>query len=116
MPSSSTFATRTIGDCLMIGFAAAVSLIAAIALQTRPSGDAIEQVAVVFAPWIDGAEAMRRSVNAGARFVRFGGADFLVVVKPENEAFRSNVHASGALMLVDPRWAGACRPEKTVRS
>lgn len=113
--SSRTPLTRTLLDCLLIGSVAAASLIAAVTLTARAPGGT-EPVAVLFAPWIDGAEAMSRAVSAGARFVRFGGAGFLVVVSPEDESFRSNVHANGALMLVDPRWVGGCVTGQAVRS
>ena len=40
-------------------------------------------VAAVYAPWTAANETMVRAVEAGARFVRFGGFQFIAVVMPE---------------------------------
>lgn len=108
------FPTRNsrIFDFSIVGTFAVVGLIAAgsIASAARPNDDV---VGVVFAPWTDNAAALTGAVSAGARFVRFGGAGFVVVVSPESDEFRDRARQNGALAFVDPKFAGACIGEGT---
>ena len=65
-------------------------------------------VAVIYSPWTTAAQTMIRSVAAGARFVRFGGFDFIAVVMPERPDYVERAFAGSALLAVDPRVIAAC--------
>jgi hypothetical protein len=71
-------------------------------------------VAVVYPPWTSAAAAIDRAVGAGARFVRFGGFDFIVVVMPEQPGYLDRVLAGSALLAVDPQILAACLPAALV--
>ena len=64
--------------------------------------------AVVFAPWTAPATAMVSAVEAGARFVRFGGFGFVAVVAPDDRNYTARAMASGAWLVVDPQLLAAC--------
>jgi len=64
--------------------------------------------AVVFAPWTAPEAAMATAVEAGARFVRFGGYGFIAVVAPDNRNYTARAMASGAWLVVDPQLLAAC--------
>jgi hypothetical protein len=64
--------------------------------------------AVVFAPWTAPETAMVSAVEAGARFVRFGGYGFIAVVAPEDRNYTARAMASGAWLVVDPQLLAAC--------
>jgi hypothetical protein len=70
-------------------------------------------VAVVYAPWTTANETLTRAVRAGARFVRFGGFDFIAVVMPEDSDYVQRVLADSALLVVDPRLLAACFPSQS---
>ncbi|MPZ37708.1 MAG: hypothetical protein GEU95_06540 [Rhizobiales bacterium] len=87
-----------------------VFAIARIGLEPRnPSG----AVGVVFAPWVDARAAFIRAVEAGGRFVRYGGPSFIVVVQPDGPDYARKVKDAGALLLVDPQVLAACFPWTT---
>jgi hypothetical protein len=65
-------------------------------------------VAVIFTPWTAADAALARAVEAGGRFVRYGGYPFIVVVVPETPDYPSRVHSAGALFVVDPGALAAC--------
>ena len=88
--------------CLSIGTLYAT---ARVALTPR---DPAQGVAVVFAPWTAPEAALERTVEAGGRFVRFGGATFVAVAMPDDADFASRVLAAGAWLVVDPRSIAAC--------
>jgi hypothetical protein len=67
-------------------------------------------VAVIYAPWTTADQTMIRAVNAGARFVRFGGFHFIAVVVPEQPDYVSRVLAGSALLAVDPQVLAGCLP------
>jgi hypothetical protein len=67
-------------------------------------------VAVIYAPWTTPDQTMTRAVNAGARFVRFGGFDFIAVVKPENPEYLKRVLSGPAILVVDPQILAGCLP------
>jgi hypothetical protein len=81
--------------------------IARIGLEPR---DPSRAVGVIFAPWTDADAAFTRAVEAGGRFVRFGGPSFVVVVEPDDADYARRVKEAGALLLVDPRVVAACFP------
>ena len=70
---------------------------------SRPRG-------VIFAPWTDEGAAFTRAVTAGARFVRYGGPSFVVIVEPESADYIRRVKDAGALLILDARILAACVP------
>jgi hypothetical protein len=69
-----------------------------------------EGVAVIYAPWTPADQTMIRAVNAGARFVRFGGFNFIAIVMPERPDYLERVLAGSALLAIDPQVLAACLP------
>jgi hypothetical protein len=67
-------------------------------------------VAVIYAPWTTADQTMIRAVSAGARFVRFGGFDFIAIVIPEAPDYVANVLAGSALLAVDLQVLAGCLP------
>jgi hypothetical protein len=65
-------------------------------------------VAVIYAPWTTADQTMIRAVGAGARFVRFGGFDFIAIVMPERPDYVARVLAGSALLAVDPQVLAGC--------
>src|ERR1051325_1948874 len=57
-------------------------------------------VAVIFAPWTSSEQALARTVEAGARFVRFGGPDFVTIAIPDDRAYPARARAAGAWLVV----------------
>jgi hypothetical protein len=100
-------AFRGFFDAAIIATVSLASLLTAAyaALAARDTADA---VAVIYAPWVGFDDAFRRSVGAGARFVRAGGLPFIVVVIPDDPEFDRRVRAGGAIMLADPVALAAC--------
>jgi hypothetical protein len=79
--------------------------IARVGLEPAPSSEA---VGIVFAPWTDANAAFTRAVSSGARFVRYGGPSFVVVVEPDSADYIRRIKDAGALLVVDPRVIAAC--------
>jgi hypothetical protein len=67
-------------------------------------------VAIVYPPWTAAAQAIDRAVSAGARFVRFGGFEFIVVVVPDAPGYLDRVLSGSALLAIDPQILAACLP------
>ena len=65
-------------------------------------------VAVVFAPWTSAQTALTRTVEAGARFVRFGELNFITVAVPDDRGYPGRALAAGAWFVVDPQVLAAC--------
>jgi hypothetical protein len=65
-------------------------------------------VAVVFAPWTAPETTMALTVQAGARFVRFGGYGFIAVVTADDHNYPARAMAAGAWLVVDPQLVAAC--------
>lgn len=65
-------------------------------------------VAVVFAPWTTPEMALARSVEAGARFVRFGGYGFIAVGVADDRDYAARAMAKGAWLVLDPQLLAAC--------
>ena len=63
---------------------------------------------MIYAPWTPADQTMVRAVGAGARFVRFGGFDFIAIVMPERPDYVENVLADSALLAVDPQVLAGC--------
>jgi hypothetical protein len=88
--------------CLM---SLSLAVILRVGLQPR---DPSMGVAVIYAPWTSADQTMIRSAGAGARFVRFGGRDFIAVVIPEQPDYVERVLADSALLVMDPQVLAAC--------
>lgn len=88
--------------CLSIG---TLFVTARIGLAPR---DPQAGVAVVFAPWTSPQTALMRTVDAGARFVRFGGPAFITVAVADDRGYPDRALASGAWLVVDPQVLAAC--------
>ena len=67
-------------------------------------------VAVIYAPWTTPDQTMTRAVNAGARFVRFGGFDFIAIVEPDDPDYLKRVLSGPAILVVDPQVLAGCLP------
>jgi hypothetical protein len=96
-------------DLCLIAFLMAVSLVAILRVGLTPH-DPASGVAVIYAPGTSAAQTVVRSVGAGARFVRFGGFDFIAIVIPETPDYVQRALAGSALLAVDPQVLAACLP------
>jgi hypothetical protein len=65
-------------------------------------------VAVVFAPWTPPEATFARTVEAGGRFVRFGGTSFIAVAMPNDLDYPARAFAAGAWLVLDPKALAAC--------
>jgi hypothetical protein len=65
-------------------------------------------VAVIFAPWTPPEQTLARTVEAGAKFVRFGGLRFVAVAIPDDRDYPARARAAGAWLVVDPKVIAAC--------
>ena len=72
-------------------------------------------VAVIYAPWTTADQTIIRAVGAGARFVRFGGFDFIAVVMPDQPDYVERVLADAALLAVDPQVLAGCLPSSFLK-
>jgi hypothetical protein len=101
-----SFGRRLFGAAI-IGSAAIGSLYASASIGLKPR-DPASGVAVIFAPWTTSEQTLARSVDAGGRFVRYGGYRFIAVVVPEAQDYTSRIRSAGALLIVDPQALAAC--------
>ena len=88
----------------------AVGSFGAILRIGMPPANASAGVAVIYAPWTTADQTMIRAVSAGARFVRFGGFDFIAIVMPDEPDYVDRVLAGSALLAVDPQVLAGCLP------
>lgn len=106
MHSSSPRRGRFLEGTAVAAFALISTIaVARIGLEPPPSA---EVVGVIFSPWTDANAAFARAVSAGARFIRYGGPSFVVVVQPDSAGYVDRIKAAGALLVVDPRVIEAC--------
>jgi hypothetical protein len=96
-------------DLWLIAILAVVSFAAILRVGLLPT-DPGAGVAVIYAPWTTADQTMIRAVSAGARFVRFGGFDFIAIVMPEQPGYVERVLADSALLAVDPQVLAGCLP------
>lgn len=96
-------------DIALIAIFAGVGFVAILRIGLLPS-DPVAGVAVVYPPWTTADETTQRAVGAGARFVRFGGFDFIAIVMPDGPGYVDRVLAGSALLAVDPQVVAACLP------
>jgi hypothetical protein len=99
--------SRRLLEAAVIGVAAIGSLYATARIGLKPH-DPASGVAIIFAPWTTSEQTLARSVDAGGRFVRYGGYPFIAVVVPEAPDYSSRIFSAGALFVVDPRALAAC--------
>jgi hypothetical protein len=97
----------TLLDVGVIAVLVCASLIAILRIGLVPNNPA-SGVAVVYAPWTAANATMVRAVSAGARFVRFGGFQFIAVVMPERPDYVEQVMKGPAWLVVDPQALAAC--------
>jgi hypothetical protein len=96
-------------DLWLIAILAVGSFGAVLRIGLQPA-DPSAGVAVIYAPWTTADQTMVRAVGAGARFVRFGGFDFIAIVVPERPDYVANVLAGSALLAIDPQVLAGCLP------
>jgi hypothetical protein len=96
-------------DLWLIAILAVGSFAAILRIGMLPA-NASAGVAVIYAPWTTADQTMIRAVGAGARFVRFGGFDFIAIVMPEEPDYVERVLAGSALLVVDPQVLAGCLP------
>lgn len=105
-----TIANRTRAtafDAILLGWMVLISLFASGYLMLKPR-DQGNGLAAVFAPWSNAETTFLRSVEAGTRFVRFGGFPFIAVVMPEGADASARLRAAGAWFIADPKALAAC--------
>jgi hypothetical protein len=102
-------ARRYTTDLALLGCLSIVGLIVAATMALAPREPA-KGVAVIFAPWTQADAALSRAVQAGGRFVRFGGAPFIAVVIPDDAHYQVRVLQAGAWFVADPQALAACLP------
>jgi hypothetical protein len=91
---------------MLAGFAlASLYTSARVGLEPR---DPSNGVAVMFAPWTSANAALARAVEPDARFVRFGGFPFVVIVMPEGPGYVRRIKSAGAWLVADPSTLAAC--------
>ena len=78
-----------------------------LALQGAPQ-DPLATVAVVFAPWMTGGEAVLRATGAGSTLVKMGSVSFVVVVHPSSTGFSGAVRKAGGWLLLDAAMTVGC--------
>ncbi len=91
---------------LLLSFTVA-TLLLPLLLVAAPS-DARSGVAVVFAPWVDEAQAMTRVAESGGALVRTGAFSFITVAIPKAPDFAARVRSAGAWILLDPQFLDGC--------
>lgn len=96
-------------DLALLGLLSVAAFVATVVIALAPR-DPASGVAVVFAPWTGADAALTRSVEAKARFVRFGGASFIAVVIPDDAGYQARVLNAGAWLVLDPKALAACLP------
>ena len=96
-------------DLWLIAILAVGSFCAILRIGLRPANPGAG-IAVIYAPWTTADQTMIRAVSAGARFVRFGGFDFIAIVAPERPDYVDKVLAGSALLAVDPQVLAGCLP------
>lgn len=97
----------TVFDAVLLAGMAFVSLFASAWIMLKPR-DPLVGVAAVFAPWSSAEATFLKSVEAGTRFVRFGGFPFIAVVMPDSADASARLRAAGAWFIADPKALAAC--------
>jgi hypothetical protein len=101
------FSFGRIFDIALLGSLTIGSALAAAHVGLAPR-DPANGVAVVFPPWTAADAALSQAVEAGSRFVRFGGLPFIAVVMPDDAGYAARIRAAGAWLVADPQALAAC--------
>ncbi|MBL8631518.1 MAG: hypothetical protein JNM81_17920 [Rhodospirillaceae bacterium] len=96
------------GRALVLAVGTALMLVGAAAVPTAQPGKSTAQIAAVFAPWITSDDAFMRVIAAGARPVRVGRVDTIIVTTLEDETTTARLRDQGAWFVLDPIVAGDC--------
>ena len=99
------------GDTSVLCAAALLSAIIPFSFNYAPRRN--DNVAVVFAPWIDAREAIVQALGAGASLVRSARLPFVVVVRPSSPEFFAKVRRNGALLVLDASLFRGCGLDRT---
>jgi hypothetical protein len=100
---------RHSSNVLVIALLCAMSFVVVLRFGAAPR-DPMAGVAVVFPPWTTADQTFTRAVSAGARFVRFGGFDFIAIVKPDNPEYLERILSDHAMLAIDPQLLAGCLP------
>ena len=84
----------------------ALSVLPLAALESAPASDS--DLAAIYAPWIGADGAVVRAASAGGAIVRLGLIGAIVVVHDERPGLAGRLRASGAWLLLDPKFLGGC--------
>lgn len=98
---------RTLIDAAVLACVSIGALYGTARLTLAPSQPE-RGVAVIFAPWTTAEATLARTVEAGGRFVRFGGVAFVAVAIPDDRDYSGRVLSAGAWLVVDPKVVAAC--------
>jgi hypothetical protein len=98
---------RHSADALLLAALSIGTVYAAARVGLAPR-DPAAGVAVIFSPWTAPEATLNRAVEAGSRFVRFGGLPFIAVVIPEDASYPSRILRTGAWLVVDPNVLASC--------
>lgn len=109
LPLLPSIRLRSLASALLIAVLVLASFVVILRVGLVPANPD-QGVAVVYAPWTPADQTMIRAVAAGARFVRFGGFDFIAIVMPERPDYVERVLAGSALLAIDPQVLAACLP------
>src|ERR1700753_13428 len=104
---------RHSSNFLVIALLYVMSLVVVLRFGTEPR-DPLAGVAVVFPPWTTADQTFTRAVSAGARFVRFGGFDFIAIVKPDDPEYVGRILADHAILAIDPQILAGCLPASSL--
>src|SRR5579863_4892307 len=98
-----------LSDFCMMAVLCVVSFAIVLRFGSLPR-DPLAGVAVVFPPWTTADQTFAAAVGAGARFVRFGGFDFIAIVKPDDPGYVGRVLSGHAILAIDPELLAGCLP------
>ncbi len=114
MMPSRPFQLRRLSDVCIVAGLCVASFAVVLRFGTVPR-DPMAGVAVVFPPWTTAGQTFARAVGAGARFVRFGGFDFIAIVQPDDPGYTGRVFSAHAILAVDPQLLAGCLPASWLR-
>jgi hypothetical protein len=100
---------RALGNFFIVAPLCAMSFAAVLRFGALPR-DPMAGVAVVFPPWTTSDQTFARAVGAGAKFVRFGGFDFIAIVRPDDSEYVERIFSDHAILALDPQFLAGCLP------
>lgn len=101
------FRPRWLIDAVILA-SVSIGALYATARSSLAPRDQARGVAVVYAPWTAPEATFTRTVGAGARFMRFGGASFVAVAYPDSADYSARAFAGGAWLVLDAKVLAAC--------